>query len=265
MKKFSLKTFIWFLCFIQILFGSGFLPPVTWAKDKNLPIGEIIVRGEVQFEAKENVWKNIELSYFPLFPGMKIKTKKGIANIFLKSQSIVELGQESLILIENPDKIRLLQGKIDFRIPSKSNLYLQVRKLTVQKTPAFQVAKGFHSIGEGEVLGAITLHNQGSVTIKNLQGNITILDQKQKVLAALSPRDSLTIPTILTNIPAEEKITPVKIAQVGEEELAAEPEKYAGISIRAWGIIGLAALGATGALLAAGGGGGGGGGAPACP
>ncbi len=103
------------------------------------------------------------------------------------------------------------------------------------------------------------------MTINNIKGNISVLDQNQRVLAALSPKDSLTIPSSLAQKPPHEKITPIKIAQVGEEEIAAEPEKYAGISVKTWGIIGLAALGATGALIAAGGGGGGGGGAPACP
>lgn len=266
MRDKVIKIFCWYLCLHQVLIWGGFLPRSGWAKDKNPPIGEIIIRGEVQFEAKEKIWKNIDFSYFPLFPGMKIKTKNGFANIFLKSQSHLELSKETLVLIENVDKLHLLQGKIEFRIPGPADLNLQVGKITVLKTPFRQVAKGFNSFRGGEALGTIIVHPQGSVTIKNLQGNISILDQNQQVLAALSPKDSLTIPAILTHKAPEEKIRPVKIAQVGEEEIVAEPEKYAGISAKTWGIIGLAALGATGVLIAAGGGGGGGGGgAPACP
>lgn len=264
MKKFHLKFFTCFLCLLHIFVWGGILPTLSWGKDRNPPIGEIIVRGEVQYEVKENSWKNIEFSYFPLFAGMKIKTQKGLANIFFKDHANVELNKDSSLFIADIDNLRLLKGRIDFRIPAQANLRLHLGKLIVQKGSFRQAAKGIYPAGE-EVLGTITLHAHGAVTINNMKGNISVLDQNQRVLAVLSPKDSLTIPTILTNKPAEEKIAPVKIAQVGEEEKAAEPEKYVGISVKAWGIIGLAALGATGALIAAGGGGGGGGGAPACP
>ncbi|MGC8811114.1 MAG: hypothetical protein ACP5Q3_12765 [bacterium] len=240
------------------------MPTLSWAKDRNPPLGEIVVRGEVQVEVKTNVWQNIEFSHYPLFPGMKIKTKKGLANIFLKNHSHVELNKDSLLAIESADHLRLLQGKIDFRIPASANLKLHLGNLVVQKTP-FQQAAQRNYLPSEEVLGTLTLHAHGAVTIYSLQGKISILDQNQRVLAALSPKDSLTIPSTLASKPPQEKTVPIKIAQVGEEEVAAEPEKYAGISVKTWGIIGLAALGATGALIAAGGGGGGGGGAPACP
>lgn len=264
MKKKFFKIFTWFLCLLQIFIWGGFLPTLSWAKDRNPPMGEIIVRGEVQYEGKENSWKNIEFSYFPLFPGMKIKTKKGLANIFLRDHTNVELNKDTSILIADINNLRLLQGRIDFRIPAQANLKLHLGNLIVQKTSLRQAAQGNYPAGE-EVLGTITLHPHGAVTINNMKGNISVLDQNQQVLAALSPRDSLTIPSSLAHNPPQEKIAPIKIAQVGEEEIAAEPEKYAGISVKTWGIISLAALGATGALIAAGGGGGGGGGAPACP
>lgn len=264
MKKFYFKFLVVVLCFIHFFIWGGILPTLSWAKDKNPPIGEIIVRGEVQYEIKENNWKNIEFSYFPLFPGMKIKTKKGLANIFLRDHSNVELNKDTSILITDINNLRLLQGRIDFRIPAQANLKLHLGNLVVQKAIFRQAAQRNYLAGE-EVLGTLTLHAHGAVTINNIKGNISILDQNQRVLAALSQKDSLTIPSSLAHKPPPEKIAPIKIAQVGEEEIAAEPEKYAGISVKTWGIIGLAALGATGALIAAGGGGGGGGGAPACP
>lgn len=264
MKKFYSKPGIWFVCFLYFFIWGGVQPTISWAKDRNPPIGEIIVRGEVQYEVRENNWRNIEFSYFPLFPGIKIKTKKGLANIFLRDHSNVELNKETLILVKDIDNLHLLQGRIDFRIPAQGNLKLHLGNLVVQKTSFRQAAQRNYPTGR-EVLGTLTLHAHGAVTINNIKGNISVLDKNQRVLAALSEKDSLTIPSSLAHKPPQEEITPVKIAQVGEEEIAAEPEKYAGISVKTWGIIGLAALGATGALIAAGGGGGGGGGAPACP
>ncbi len=97
MGKICLKFFSCFLCFLQIFMWGGFLPSLSWAKDKNPPIGEIIVRGEVQYAVKENKCKDIDFSYFPLFAGMKIKTKKGLANIFLSNHSNVELNKDTSI------------------------------------------------------------------------------------------------------------------------------------------------------------------------
>ncbi len=264
MKKFYFKLFIWFSCFSHIFIWEGFLPTLSWGQDKKLPIGEIITRGEVQFSVKENIWKNIEPNYFPLFSGMKIKTRKGLANIFLKNQSHVELSKDTLIVIADMDNIRLLHGKIDFRIPARANFKMHLGNLVIQKASSQHASQGNYAAGE-EVIGGLNLTTHGAMTISLIKGKVSVIDHQQRVLAPLSPRDSLTIPASLVNKPRQEKIIPLKIAQVGEEELAAEPEKYAGISVKTWGIIGLAALGATGALIAAGSGGGGGGGAPACP
>ncbi len=264
MERFYFKLSIWFLCLSHIFIGEGFLPNLSWGQNKKLPIGQIIARGEVQFSLKENIWKDIEPAYFPLFSGMKIKTRKGLANIFLKNHSHVELSKDTMILITGMDNIRLLQGKIDFRIPARANFKMHLGNLLIQKASSQLADQGTHLAGE-EVIGELNLTAHGAMKISLIKGKISVINHEQQVLAALSQRDSLTIPASLVNQPLQEKIIPLKIAQVGEEELAAEPEKYAGISAKTWGIIGLAALGATGALIAAGGGGGGGGGAPACP
>ena len=247
---------------------GGFSAKMAYPQGKSLPIGEMVSRGDVKFEAKEKVWKNVEPSYFPVFQGMKIKTEKGSAIISLVNQNQVEMGQNSLLFFEKKDQARLSRGRMDLRISPKEDLRIMVGNLIVIKFPSLQAAKssGVISPKGEEAVGSLFLHANGSLTIKSTQGQLTVLDQDRKVLAAVSPKESLTIPSAIIEKPVGEKAPPVMLAQVGEEEPAAEPEKYAGLSAKTWGVVGLVTVGAGLILAVAGGGGGGGGGrSPICP
>jgi hypothetical protein len=62
-----------------------------------------------------------------------------------------------------------------------------------------------------DTVGSITLHPNGSVTIRNLQGSLSILDQDRVLLAALATKESITIPSIT----ASGKLR-TRVAQAGE-------------------------------------------------
>ena len=268
MKKrgFLFKSGTCFLCFALFLLMGGFSTPGAKAKEKIFPIGEMVSRGEVKFEAREKVWKDVEPSYFPVFQGIKIKTGKGAATISLANHNQIEMGPNSIISFAPKDQVRLYRGRVDFRMSIRNDLSLRVGHLIVIGTAPLQAAQGpavITSKGE-EASGSLYLHPNGSLTIKNTQGRLTILNQDRKVLAAVSPKNSLTIPSAIVEKPVGEKAPPVMMAQVGDEEIAAKPETYGGLSGKTWGIVGLAVLGVGGILAVAGGGGGGGGG-PVCP
>ena len=261
-----------FTCFLGVSFFfmmAGFPANMAYAQEKSLPIGEMVSRGDVKFEAKERVWKNVERSYFPIFQGMKIKTEKGAAIVSLAKQNQMEVGQNTILFFEKKDQARLSRGNIDLRLSSKEDLRILVGHLTVIKSPALQAAMGSAVVSPRDevAIGSLSLHPNGSLTIKSTRGQLTVLNSDRKVLAALSPKESLTIPSAIAEKPAGEKAPPVMLAQVGEEEPAAEPEKYAGLSAKTWGVVGLVTLGAGLILAVAGGGGGGGGGGetPICP
>jgi len=268
MKQRSIyKAFSIFLCLTLLQLLSGFPGTLAWAQEKNIPIGEMISRGDVKFEARDKVWKKVEPYYFPVFRGGKIKVEKGSAIISLTKNNQVEVKPNSVLVFEEKDQLRLYQGQVDFRIAPKENLNLQVGNLVVIKSPVLQATKTRVVISPNneEVIGSLFLHANGAVTIRSLRGNLSVLSQDRKVLAALSPKDSLTVPSFIVEQPASEKNPPVKIAQVGEEEITPEPEVYLGLPAKTWGLVGLAALGGVGALIAAGGGGGGGAQRPVCP
>jgi len=259
------KSFSCFLCGALFLF-MGRLSTEAQGKEKNIPIGEMVSRGEVKFEARDKIWKEVEPSSFPVLPGVKIKTEKGASTLFLGARHKVEMGQNSLICVEQKDQLRLYRGRVDFRLSGQKDLSLRAGNLIVIGNLPLQASKSPAKITAKaeEARGSLLLHGNGSLRISGEQGQITVLSQGRKVLAVLSPKETLTIPSTLVEGPAGEKALPVRMAQVGDEEAAAQPVKSGGLSAKTWGVIGLAAL-AAGGVLALGGGGGGGGAAPICP
>lgn len=207
------KTFIYFLSFSFLLLMNGFPRMVVEAKERSLPLGEMVSKGEVNFEARENVWKKVEPSNFPVFQGIKIKTEKGVAVIALGNNSQIEVGQSSLLSFDQNDCLHLYQGQINFRISSDAELNFKIGNLIVTKSRSLQASKGpiMASPKNEETIGSISIHSNGSATVKSIQGHLSILDQDRAVLASLSPQDSLTIPSITVKSPSK-----AMVAQAGE-------------------------------------------------
>ncbi len=97
------RFFAYSLCASFLVMMNGFQGMKTEAKEKVLPIGQMISKGEVKFEAKENTWKTVELSAFPLFQGTKVKTEKGVAVIFLPDYGQIEIGENSLFSFDRTE------------------------------------------------------------------------------------------------------------------------------------------------------------------
>jgi hypothetical protein len=262
-KRFMSNIFINFLCVSFLVMMSGFPRIVAEAKEKVLPVGEMVSKGEVKFEARENVWKGVESSHFPIFQGTRIKVEKGIAFVTVSNNSQIEVSPNSLFSLDQNDQLVLSQGSIGFRIPSTSEINFKVGNLSILNSRTLQAAKDPSAVppnGE-EAIGSISIHANGSVTIKSTQGKLTIMNQDRVVLSALSSKDSVTIPSITVG-----GKPPVMVAQVGETGAGEETKKD---STKTMMYIGLGALGIGGIaaiiVAAGGGGGGGGGGAPVCP
>ena len=93
----AFRGFIWFLSVSFLLLTTGFTGMSAEAKEKDVPIGEMVSKGNVRFEARENQWKNVEPSYFPIFQGIKIRTENGVAVISFPNNSQVDLGPNSTV------------------------------------------------------------------------------------------------------------------------------------------------------------------------
>ncbi len=211
-KRFVHKTFIYFLCISFLLLTSGFHTMVAEAKGVDRPIGEMLTTGEVKFESREKVWKNVEPSEFPIFQGVKIKTEKGNAVVILSDDSQVEVGQSSLLSFDRNDQIRLIQGTLNFRFPSTAGLSLKVGNLTVMKYQSLHASQKPSAIQEnGDTIGSIFVHSNGSLTVKSVQGSLSVINQDHVVVATLSRKDVITIPSVTASSPPK-----VMVAQAGE-------------------------------------------------
>jgi len=257
-RGFAFKALVYLLCVSFLLLASGFHTMIAEAKEMGRPLGEMVSRGEVKFESRKTVWKDVELSQFPIFQGVKIKTEKGASLITLEGNRQIEVGGNSLLSFDRNDQMRLTQGAIDFRLPSTAELSFKVGDLTVIRSKPLQASKNPSAVSSDSeaTIGSISVHSNGAVTVKSLRGSLSVLNQERVVLAALSSQDTVTLPSVTVKGPPR-----VMVAQAGETTSgpAAETGPFLGISTWGWvAIIGGVAVAAAIVVIAAGGGGGGG-------
>ena len=216
---------------------SGFPRMIAEAKEIGFPIGEVVSRGDVKFETKGNEWKNIEFSQFPIFQKGKIKTQKGTGIVTLANNCQIEVDQNTVLSFDQADRLHLSQGRVNFRIPSGTEVMFKVGNLTVTKSRVMQVAKSSATASpkSEQTIGSISLQPNGSVTVKSLQGSLSILDQDRVVLAALSTRESITIPSIMASGKSR-----TMVAQAGEIKEERRDEKIVGA--QEWEYLGLNAV-----------------------
>jgi hypothetical protein len=235
------RSFVYLLCVSFLLMMNGFPRMVAEAKERALPIGEMVSSGEVKFEAKENVWKRVEASHFPVFHGVKFKTEKGVANIILSDNNQVEMGQNSLLSFDRSDRLCLFQGKIDFRIQPNAELRFKAGKVSISTPGTLQAAYNSSAAPpKNEVtIGSISIHPNGSISVKSIQGSLSVISQDHVILAALSSQESVTIPST-TGLTAPK----VMVAQVGETaKVGGNPSsEFLGLSTWEWVGIGLATV-----------------------
>jgi len=207
------KVFVYFLCVSFLVMMNGFPKMVVEAKGRSIPIGEMVSKGEVKFEARENVWKRVESSHFPIFQGTKIKTDKGIAVVILSNNIQIEVNSNSLFSLDQNDRFVLSQGSIEFRIPAASEINFKVGNLSILKSRVLQATKDSAAAPSSseETIGSISINSDGSVTVTSIKGGLTVMNSDGVVLAALSSKDSVTIPSILPGGKPK-----VMVAQVGE-------------------------------------------------
>jgi hypothetical protein len=259
MKRGSIyKAFVYVLCVSLFLLMGGFHQLVAEAKEPDVSIGSMVSRGEVKFEERGNVWRDVEPSYFPILKETKIRTDKGFALITLANKIQIEMDQNGVLSLSRDNRLSLTKGQIKFRIPSAAGLDIKVGTLSVAPSRARQAAKDMTSAPSqsGETIGSIFIHANGQVTVKSIKGDLTILNQDHLALAALSSKESVTFPSAHSDT--------LIVAQADESEMPQEGST--GWGTWTWVAIfgGAAVLGGIIAVAAGGGGGGGGGGGFIC-
>jgi len=227
------------------------------------PLGEMVSRGEVKFESRKALWKNVELSQFPIFAGMRIKTGKGASLVTLEGNRQIEVGENSLLSFERNDQMQITQGTINFRLPGTAELSFKVGDLTVIQSKSLEASKNLLPVSPKSeaTIGSISVHSNGAVTIKSLQGSLSVLNQERVVLAALSSEDTVTFPSVTSKVPPREML-----AQAGKKTINLDPKSSNFLGIPDWGWVAIVcAVGITASVVVIATTGGGGGGGVSCP
>lgn len=244
-----------FIFFSFMLLMNGFPSMVAEAKEIGFPIGELVSIGDVKFEAKEKVWKNIGSSHYPIFKQGKIMTQKGTGIITLANNCQVEVYQHSILAFDQMDRLNLSQGKVNFRIPPGTEVTFKVGSLTVTRPRVMQATKSATTAspkGE-ETIGSISLHPNGSVTVKSLQGFLSIVNEDRVVLAALTSKGSITIPATMATGKSNQMV-----AQAGEvrerrketQNVIDEEWTYLGLDAIEWIAVGYGVILTSGLVYA---------------
>lgn len=240
------KLLTYFLCISFLLAVNGFHVMIAEAKSKTVPLGEMVSRGTVKFETRENVWKSVESSHFPIFEGVKIKTENGMAFISLSNGGLIEVSQNSHFFLTEQGHFNLLQGGIEFRIPSGSELNFKVGKVFLLSPKVMQASRVPLSnvLQNEETIGSIQIHSNGALTIKMVKGKLSIFDENQVILAALSSNESITLPSSLIKSSSK-----TMVAQAGETAAGTGATGgFLGLSTWTWVGIAAAAV-AVGAIV----------------
>jgi hypothetical protein len=256
-RGFALKAWVYFLCVSFLLLANGFHTMVAEAKEMRRPLGEMISNGEVKFESRGAVWKNVEVLQFPIFPGVRIKTEKGASLVTLQGNRQIDVGKNSLFSFDRNDQMELTQGSIEFRLPYTTELSFKVGDLTVISKPLRASKNPLPVSPKSEAtIGSISVHSNGAVTVKSLQGSLSVLNQERVVLAALSPGDKVTLPS-----------GTVMVAQGDEKTSDSDDEgrRFLGIPWWIWAAGGVVIAAAIITIAVTSGGGHGGSRGPVCP
>jgi hypothetical protein len=266
-RGFVFKGWVYFLCVSFLLLAGGFHTMIVEANGMSRPLGEMVSRGEVKFDSGKAVWRNVELSQFPIFAGMRIKTGKGASLITLEGNRQIEVGENSLLLFDRSDQMHLTQGTIHFRLLATAELSFKVGDLIVIQSKSPQASKNPSAVSPKSeaTIGSISVHSNGAVSVRTLQGSLSVLNQKGVPLASLSSGSTITLPSVAVNGPSK-----VTVAQGDKKTDDPEPEsgKFLGVPTWVWIATGMALGVATVAVIGittTGGGGSGGATVVVCP
>src|SRR4030042_2194030 len=235
-KGLVFKMFVYFLSVSFLLLMNEF-PKMIAEANQNIPVGQMVSRGGVKFEVKENSWEKVETP-FPIFEGMRIRTEKGEAVLALAEKTRIEIGSNSLFYFDQRDQFNLLQGKINFRIQPEVQLRFKEGSLWINKSYPLQSAKG-PSVAltkDKEFAGSILMHSKGSVTVKSAQGLISVTNDDGALLASLSTGESITLPSVVASPKSPTMMANAEPKSTGP---LAEEEGFLGLSTWTW--LGIAA------------------------
>lgn len=229
------KVFVYFLSVSFLLLMNEF-PRMIAEASQNIPVAQMVSRGGVKFEVKSNLWEKVETP-FPLFEGMKIRTEKGEASLALGERTRIEIGSDSLFHFGQREEFHLHQGRINFTIQPDLPFRFKVGSLWIAKSYPLQSAKGspVALTKDRAFSGSVSMHSKGSVTVKSVQGLISVTNEEGALLASLSAGESITLPSVVASSKSPVMLANAEpgktkgLLESEEEGLSSKWETWAGI------------------------------------
>ncbi len=173
------------LCAFVTIAGSYAAPTEA---GQSLPFGEMISSGEVMLFGER--WEGVQSFPAPLFEGTKVRTEKGIAALNFSNDVRIEVAEQSLLSLDRKDLFVLSKGSIQFRIPASSQMSFSTGGILVTKSRQDQC-----------VVGSMVLRPEGALTVRALEGDLSVLNQDRLVLTRLASNEAITIRSALVNNP----------------------------------------------------------------
>lgn len=197
-RRLGFKICAYVLCFSFTLLSTGYSKLAFAASEKTFPIGEMISAGDVKFEARQNVWKGVENTHFPVFADVRIKTESGGTIIALSNNSRLEVDQKSIVSIDQKYQVHLWQGNVVVRIPASGETAIKIGKLVVTRAQVRQASTGGLAVAprNEESIGSVSLQANGAVTVRSIRGQFVILNEERALVADVQSPQSLTIPSL---------------------------------------------------------------------
>jgi len=183
------------LCVLLFVVPRTFGVEREGGKEMGFPIGMVISQGNVKMEVKDKVWRTVESPYAPVLKGKKIRIEMGTARISLSNNSLMEVGQNSLLSFEHEGQLNLFEGGIHFQIPSTAQMSFRIGALSVTKSHPLNAQKGLTTAlaREEETRGSLFLQPDGSLRVRSIQGALSILDHENRVLTITPSGEPITI------------------------------------------------------------------------
>jgi hypothetical protein len=206
---------------ITVLIAGGvFFTSSLVSAQAIMALGELNAKGEVFVGSSDGKWTPSGSTY-PLLQNTAIKTKDGLASLFLIDGSRIDLSKETIAVVDgNPADytMKLSKGIIAFNVMSASSFTVTSPSSIVLIGKSTDVLHKVSVKNEGRVLGVIIVNDKGT-EIRSIAGTMTV-STNNAVIKQIATGENMfvradnTFKVYKTQADAEDKGT--RIIQAGD-------------------------------------------------
>lgn len=175
MRILKQTAFQYVLLIITFIFANGFFVIQPASAQNILTIGEIIIEGSVFIESSNNQWISSGSAY-PLLQGTAIKTENGIASLYFKDGSRVDLSKNTIAVIDGYSgdySIKLGKGVISYNISPSASLGVETASAYININSNNDIVQKVGYEKPQRSLGIISTTDKGT-EVRNIYGKMQV-------------------------------------------------------------------------------------------